>query len=168
MTRTIHFVYTVPRSSHIVRRVIDKCINVSGFLPPLYRTGHNIFIPWRHPIRAPHSISFHLLQEFKKFGKVRYYSVYERRTINLKPNDILIGVPAQDDSELPWKKPDRNSIMVRTLKKYPDHPQTYIIMPYSNDPLFVGWASETIKNYGKNLILLAGKFWFDNWYIHNS
>lgn len=132
-------------------------------MPPLYRSGNDLFIPWRQPIRAPHSITYHLLHEFKKFGKVKYYSLYEHRVIDLKPDDILIGLPSQDHGDMPWKKPDDASVMAQTMKKYPDHKQAYIIMPYSNDPLFVGWANEFVMNHGKNLLLLSGKIWFNNW-----
>src|SRR3989304_5857863 len=68
MTRTIHFIYSVPRPSNIVSRVINKLIAKSNFIPPLYRNANDFFIPWRKPIRAPHSISYNLLSEFKKYG----------------------------------------------------------------------------------------------------
>lgn len=160
---TIHFVYSVPMSGNIFRRAIDKFINISGFLPPLYRTGTDLFIPWRQPIRAPHSISYNLLHTFKKHANVKYYSLYERRTIRLKDDDILLGVPAQKPGDMPWKKPDENTIMVRTLKRYPNHKSSYIILPYSNEAYFVRWADELVSNYGKNLLLIGGQIWMDQW-----
>src|SRR3989344_3030369 len=163
MTRTIHFIYSVPRPSNIVSRVINKLIAKSNFIPPLYRNANDFFIPWRKPIRAPHSISYNLLSEFKKYGKVKFYSLYEHTVCDLKKDDILIGVPTQDHSKVPWEKPDSETVLMRTLKRYPNHRQTYIIMPYSNDPLFVGWANTVVEKYGKNMILLSGKIWFDNW-----
>lgn len=161
--RTVHLVYSVPRSSNIVRRAVDKGINVSGFLPPLYRTSNDLFIPWRKPIRAPHSISYHLLHALKDKANVRYYSLYEKRTIELKDDDVLIGVPAQEPGPLPWKRPDESTVMVRTLKKYPKHKHTYLLMPYSNDPYFMRWADDLVREYGKRLLLLSGKIWFDEW-----
>lgn len=159
----VHFIYTVPRSENFFRRVIDKIINTSGFLPPLYRYGNDFLIPWRKPVRAPHSISKNLLCALKKHARVKYYCMYEKRTIRLKDSDILLGVPAQEHSKMPWEKPDEKTIMVRTLKKNPKHKKSFIIMPYSNEPEYVRWADNLIKQYGKNLLLISGQIWLDQW-----
>lgn len=163
--RTIHFIYSVPRPSGIAWRVINKLLSKSKIIPPIYRNGNDLFIPWRTPVRAPHSISYNLLHEFKKYGKVRYYSLYENTICNLKDDDILIGVPAQDQSVIPWKKPDYNTVFFKTIQKYPNHKNLYMLIPYSNEPQYLRWANEIIEKYGENLnlALLGGKIWFDNW-----
>lgn len=165
MKRTIHFVFSVPRPSNIVWRAINKLIDKSTIIPPLYRNANNLFIPWRTQVRAPHSISYNLLKEFKKYGNVKFYSLYENTVCDLRENDILIGVPAQDLGDLPWKKPDYNTVFMRTLEKYPQHKNLYMLIPYSNEPQYLLWATEIIEKYGKNLnlALLGGKIWFDNW-----
>ncbi len=160
---TVHFVYSVPLSGNLIRRGIDKAISLTGVLPPLYRSAHDALIPWRKPIRAPHSISYNLIHALQQHANVRYYSLYEERTITLAPEDILLGVPAQEQGEMPWKAPDERTVMVRTLRRYPEHKNTYIIMPYSNDPHFVRWADELVRSYGKRLLLFSGRIWFDQW-----
>lgn len=159
----IHFVYSVPRSSRLLRRGVDKAITLSRVVPPLYRTGNDLMIPWRKPIRAPHSISYNLLHALKEHGQVRYYSLYEERTIKLRESDILIGVPAQEPGTMPWQAPNEHTIMTRTLRANPGHKNSYIIMPYSNEPHFVRWADELVRTHGQKLLLLAGKIWFDRW-----
>lgn len=165
MSRTVHFIFSVPRPSSIVWRVINKLISKIKVTSPLYRNGSDFFIPWRKPIRSPHSISYNLLHEFKKYGEVKFYSLYENTICDLKEDDILIGVPAQDQSKIPWEKPDYNTVFIKTLQKYPDHKNLYMLIPYSNEPQFLRWANEIIEKYGKNLnlALLGGKLWFDNW-----
>jgi len=162
MKRTIHFVYTVPRSSNIIRRVIDKIIAKIRIMPPLHRSGKDFLIPWRKPVRAPHSISHHLLNALKKHGKVKFYSLYENTVCKMRKDDILIGSPIQDYSKLPLEKPDYNTVLIRTLERYPDHKNTFIIMPYSNHSRYVGWAKTIIEKFGKNIILIAGKIWLEN------
>lgn len=165
MSRTIHFVFSVPRPSNVVWRAINKLIAKTNIVPLLYRGGSDFFIPWRKPVRAPHSISYNLLQEFKKHGKVKFYGMYENTVCDLKEDDILIGVPSQDHSTVPWVKPDYNTVFIKTLQKYPDHKHLYMLIPYSNEPQYLRWADEIIEKYGKNLnlALLGGKIWFDNW-----
>lgn len=165
MSKTIHFIFSVPRPSNTAWRAINKLIAKSKIIPPPHRSGMDLFIPWRKPIRAPHSISYHLLHEFKKYGGVKFYSLYENTTCNLKDDDILIGVPAQNHSKVPWEKPDYNTVFIKTLQKYPDHKNLYILIPYSNESHYLRWADEIIERYGKNLnlALLSGKIWFDNW-----
>lgn len=165
MTRTIHFVYSVPHSSGMVRRIIDKLIAKTKIIAPLYRNGNDFLIPWRKPVRAPHSISYNLLHELKKFGKVKFYSLYEDTTCELGEDDILIGVPAQDQNAIPWERPDYNTVFVKTLRKYPAHKNLYMLIPYSNEPQYLRWTNELIETHGKNLnlALIGGKIWFDNW-----
>lgn len=165
MSRTIHFVFSVPRSGNIIIKIINKLISKTNFISPLYRSGSNFFIPWRKPVRAPHSISYCLLNEFKKYGNVKFYSLYENTICDLQKDDILIGVPAQDHSKMPWEKPDYNTVFIKTIQKYPDHKNLYVLIPYSNEPQYLRWANEIIEKYGKNLnlALLGGKIWFDNW-----
>ena len=165
MSRTIHFIYSVPRPSYLPFKIVNKIIEKSGIFAPLYRNGSDLFIPWRSPVRAPHSISYNLLHAFKKYGKVKFYSLYEDTICDLKDDDILIGVPTQDHSKIPWEKPDYSTVYIRTLQKYPDHKNLYVLIPYSNEPQYLLWANEIIEKYGKNLnlALLGGKIWFDDW-----
>lgn len=165
MSKTIHFVYSVPRPSNIIWRGINKLISKTNIIPPLCRNGNDLFIPWRKPVRAPHSISYNLLHELKRHGKVKFYSMYENTVCGLKEDDILIGVPSQDHSTVPWVKPDYNTVFIKTLQKYPYHKHLYMLIPYSNEPQYLSWANELIEKYGRNLnlALLGGKIWLDNW-----
>ncbi len=164
--RTIHFVYTVPFGSNIVRRAIDKGLRVSG-LPPLHRTGNDMLIPWQRPIRAPHSISYHLLHALKQHGKVRFYSLYEKGAIRLGEHDIFIGQPVPQGGFSYEGRPssdDPDSVTSATLRAYKgsSHKKT-LVMPYANDPLLVSWAKDLAENYANNLVLIGGSIWTDQW-----
>jgi glycosyltransferase involved in cell wall biosynthesis len=166
--RTIHFIYTVPRGDTLTRRIIDRAIAMLRIIPPLHRWGIDMLIPWRTPIRAPHSISYHLLHALKAYGReagyrVRFYSMYEKGVCPMKEGDILIATPKQKGSlGTPTDSPDHDSITWRTLEAYPRH-KKYIIMPYANDVQLVSWCKELMQKHGEHVIFLAGKIWMDQW-----
>jgi len=166
--RTIHFVGTVPLGKSLFGRIIDKAISKTGIIPPLHRTGNDFFIPWRKPVRSPHAISIHLLHEFKKFGTVKLYSLYEKGIIDLGPDDIFIGqaVPKGGfGSGFRPNEDDPESITSRTLRKYKNsNHNKYLITPYTSDPLYISWLKNLAENYADKVILVAtGKIWTDNW-----
>ncbi len=164
--RTIHFVYTVPLGRGIFRRGIDKVFKIFH-LTPLHRYGIDFLIPWQHPIRAPHSISYHLLKALKQKGKVRFYNMYEKGKITLGPHDIFIGQPAPAGGFSYEGRPDHDdfdSITSQTLRAYKGSVHKKIlIMPFANDPLLVSWAKDLAENYADKIILIGGDIWTKNW-----
>lgn len=158
--KTVHFAYTTP-FGNIINRALNLFIRKINITPPLYRYGNDLFIPWRKPIRSPHSISYNLLHRFKNFSKVKFYNFYEHTVCNIKGGDIFIGQPAPVLSKIPHEKIDYNSVTYRTIKKYPSK-NNYIIMPYTHDPLYSGWWSE-LYEMTDNIILICGDIWTKNW-----
>lgn len=164
---TIHFVYTVPRSSSKVRLAIDKLITLSNALPPLHRFGLNALIPWKKPVRAPHSITYNLLKELKKLGKVKLYSMYEHGVCKLKDGDVFIGqpLPLGGFGSSRADKDDPLSVTSRTLREYKgsSHPKI-LIMPFAQDELLVSWAKDLAINYADKVVLIGGDIWTKDWH----
>jgi glycosyltransferase involved in cell wall biosynthesis len=162
---TIHFAYTVPLGSTLLRRGLDKAIRLAG-VTPLYRFGWDPLIPWRQPIRSPHCISFHLLRAFKRLGyPVRFYNILEKGVAPLGPDDIFIGQPIPDGGFGPTRSAtdEKQSITSRTVREYPNN-RHYLIMPYTHDPLYVSWTRELVRDNGSGgLILVGGEIWAENW-----
>lgn len=161
--QTIHFVYTVPGSPNIWRRGLDRLLRLFH-LPPLHRCAHNSLIPWQRPIRAPHSIAYHLLQALKKKNKVRFYSLFEHTVARLRENDIFIGHPAPlgGFSFVGAATDDPLSVTSRTVREYPTN-HTFLIMPYNHDQLYVSWARELLRHPIAGLILVGGDIWQKDW-----
>ncbi len=159
---TVHFVYTVPRSKNIIKRAVDKALRKIAFIPPLHRFGNDWLISWQRPIRAPHSISYHLLKALQKHYKVKFYSLYEHTVCKIGSDDILIAQPVPDGGfgKSRADHDDPLSVTSQTLAKYP-HNKKIIIMPFANDTLLVSWAADLVKKYGDNVILIGGKIWTD-------
>jgi hypothetical protein len=164
---TIYFVYTVPMGTNIFRRAIDKLIRITNIVPPLHRYGFDFLIPWRKPNRAPHSHSRHLLHEFKKYGKVRFYSLYEKGVIHLKPDDIFFGQPVPQGGFGLGPRPetdDHESITSRTLRENIDNNHNkFFFIPFANDPVLMSWAKDLAFNYADKVILQGGEFWTRDW-----
>ena len=164
-TRTIHFVYTVPSGGRI-RRIIDKVLQII-YLPPLYRYGIDILIPWREPVRAPHSISRKILHELQKHGRVRFYSIFEKGCIKLTPEDIFIGEPIPDKGFVSGTRPtvdDHASITSRTLRENPNNHHKFLITPFSSDPRYIVFAQDLAEHYADKVILVAtGDIWTRDW-----
>jgi len=158
--KTLHFVYTVPRGNIFYRAFLKLLIILK--LPPPYRYGINFFIPWKHPVRAPHSISFHLLNELKKHFNVRFYGIYEHTVCNTLPGDIVLAQPAPITKDNPPKYIDKESVTYRTFYEKKDIIKI-IIMPYSNDNFYTAWWKDLVKDHGKYCLFFAGQIWFDRW-----
>ncbi len=159
--RTLHFIYTVPRGN-IFHRGLNKFALSTAFFPPPYRSGSDLLIPWKHPIRAPHSISHHLLHALKEEFKVKFYSLYEHGVCDTLPGDIVLAQPAPELPHNPPRSIDKHSITYRTFEEKSGIIKI-IIMPYSHDPLYTAWWSEFVRDYGRNCIFISGKHWFDTW-----
>lgn len=160
--RRIHFAYTVPRRPTVIGRAFDKFFSATGITPP-YRLGSNTFIPWSHPIRAPHSISYHLLQALKQRGKVRYYSLYEHGVAHMRGGDVFIGQPVPDGG-FNTSRPDHDdplSVTSRTLREFSSFPRT-LIMPYAHDELLVSWAKDLVTK-ADTVIFIGGEIWKNDW-----
>lgn len=160
-TKTIHFVYTVPFSPHILRRGLDKALRLAH-VPPLHRLGWDPLIPWQRPIRAPHSISYHLLHALQGLSRVRFYSLYERGRITLGPDDIFIGQPVPQGGFSYEGRPetdDPHSVTSATLRHYQgsSHKKA-LIMPYANDETYISWT-RTLSSLADRLILVGGDYW---------
>ncbi len=164
---TIHFAFTVPRGASLARRAFDKLLNTLHSTP-LHRLGIDELIPWQHPLRSIHAISYHLLHAFKQRGyPVRFYTVYEHSVCHLKPQDIFIGMPlpANGFGERWLGSDDRASVTSRTIRKYPRN-KNFLIMPYAHDEMYVGWARDIVAQnaaQGGGTILIGGGKWSKNW-----
>ena len=165
--RTIHLVSTVPLGKSIFRRALDKSIRYSRIIPPLHRYGNDFLIPWRYPLRSPHASSRNLLHHLKKFGKVRFYSMYERGAARLKPGDIFIGQPMRKTFSADGfmrDKDDPDSVTSATLRKYKDsNHNKFLIVPFANDNRLMYWLHDLAKNYADKVILIAGDVWTREW-----
>lgn len=162
---TIHFAYTVPMGSTLLRRGIDKLIRVSNIIPPLHRLGSDALIPWQHPIRAPHSISYNLLHAFRAKGyPVRFYSILEKGAVPLKDGDIFIGQPIPEGgfNESRPSHDDVHSVTSATIRANP-RAKTFLIMPYTHDSLYVSWAKDLVSQPMSGLICVGGDIWQRNW-----
>lgn len=160
---TLHFAYTIPLAPSRARRAVDKVLRLSH-LPPLYRGAQDWFIPWRRPIRSPHCITYHLLRAFKQRYNVKLYNMYEHTRARLGQDDIFIGQPVPIGGFGPIR-PDRDdplSVTSQTVRHYPDH-QTYVIMPYTHDPLYVSWTRPLLRDHRGGLILVGGEIWSEHW-----
>ncbi|TSC63502.1 MAG: hypothetical protein Athens041674_69 [Parcubacteria group bacterium Athens0416_74] len=153
--------YTVPFGSNVVRRGLDKALRISH-VPPLHRTGLDALIPWQRPIRAPHSISYHVLHALQKHGKVRFYSLYEKGCIHLADEDIFIGQPVPHGGFSLNGRPttdEANSVTSATLRYYEGSKHSkFLILPFANDEGYISWA-RSISTYADGLILVGGAFW---------
>ncbi|MEK7464038.1 MAG: hypothetical protein AAB610_02895 [Patescibacteria group bacterium] len=164
----IHLAYRAPRYSTIIGKIFEK-IAFSKFglpkgFPTFWRNGNHL--AWRKPTRAPHSISCHLIEAFKrKEGKIKFYDLYENTVCNLKSGDIFIGVPIQVFEEKAWGDSAIHRVTARTLEAYAnrDDIKKVVIMPYTHDPRYNIATTELIKRYGKNLIIVSGEIWKRTW-----
>lgn len=161
---TIHFAYAVPFSRIRLRRGFERLMRMAYFTP-LYRSGKDIFIPWRRPIRSPHCISYHLLAAFRAAGyPVKFYSILEHTIARMNPGDIFIGqpIPRGGFNETRPDTDEKDSVTSRTIREYPDQ-RTFLIMPYTHDSLYISWARDLIRDHNGGLILIGGKIWERDW-----
>lgn len=161
---TVHFAYTVPRSPSAVRRGFDKIIGkTAGIVPPLYRAGNDAFIPWGTPIRAPHSISYHLLHAFRERGPVKFYSIYEHVRPLLEADDIFIGspLPVGGFGGTRTDHDDAESVTSQAVRGYLGN-KRIVLMPYAHDELLVSWAKELVAA-ADSVIFIGGKIWEERW-----
>lgn len=162
----IHFVYRAPRYSSLLGKIFQKLAFTIGLpkgFPVLWRNGNHL--PWRTPIRAPHSISYNLLQALKQKDQVKFYDLYEKTVCNLKSGDKFLGVPIQVFDSKEWDDPAIFKATARTLTAYKnrDDIEKIIILPYNSDPKYNQSTNGIIERYGKNLIIISGKIWSDTW-----
>lgn len=163
MTKKLHFAYTVPLRKTILGKAIDKLMVKTGMLP-LHRGGMPVLISWQKPIRAPHSISYHLLQSFKARLPVNFYNIYERILPEFSVDDVFVGQPVPDGGFGPVRSltDDAGSITSRVIRQRPSD-RNFIIMPYTHDPMYVSWARDLVRANKGGLILVGGKIWERDW-----
>lgn len=168
MKPTVHLAYTAPFGATLVRRGIDKALRLAH-MPPLYRSGRDVLIPWQHPIRAPHSITYHLLHAIRDRGyPVRLYSLYEHGVASLKEGDIFIGQPVPEGGHGNTRSSRENptAITSRTLRKYPSN-RNFLMMPYAHDAEYsLFWKDLLRENNaaGGGAIFIGGKIWERDWH----
>ncbi len=158
-TRILHFVYSVPRGT-LAHRAWNRISAATGFPPP-HRWGTDALISWKHPIRAPHSISYNLLHALKQCYHVRFYSMYERGRIALGPHDIFLGqpVPVGNFTYGPRSATDDpESIVSKTIRTNPHNKNKFLIMPFANDEGYIGWAKRVTAE-ADGLVLIGGELW---------
>lgn len=162
----IHFVYRAPRYKSITGKIFEKLAFTIGLpkgIPTPWRRGN--YLPWRVPVRAPHSISFNILKALKLKDEVRFYDLYEKTICNAKSGDIILGVPIQVFDGKEWNNEEIFRVMARTLEAYKDREDIIkiIILPYNSDPRYNLSTNGIIERFGKNLIIVSGKYWTDTW-----
>lgn len=157
----IHFVYRAPRYNDFIGRLKQKVsLNFPTIKPP-WRNGNNL--AFRKPIKAPLSITYNLLNAFKKIDAVRFYDLYENTTCKLNENDIFIGVPLQAIDGSSWDNEKNFKVTAKTLEAYRNNKNKFIIMPYTHDSIYNSSTTELIKHHGENVIIICGKIWTDTW-----
>ena len=167
MKSVVHLAYTVPLGSTLPRRSFDKVMALAH-LPPLYRGARDALIPWRHPIRAPHSITHNLIRAIRGRGyDVRLYSFYERTVASMRPGDIFIGQPLPGEGMGATRATydDRASVTSRTIRECPGK-HNFIMMPYAHDAQYSTFAKELIRENnrkGGGAVFIGGKIWERDW-----
>jgi hypothetical protein len=156
--RTLHLIYTVPRGG-LIDRVQDRLAAGIGF-PPSYRNGSTR--RFSHPLRSPHSVSFHLLEALKKKYHVKLYSMYEHTVADTSPGDIVLAQPAPVLPHVPPQELDKEAVTYRTFTERKDITKI-IIMPYSHDEIYTRWWSELVRDHGTNCIFISGEPWMKTW-----
>lgn len=165
----VHLAYAVPLGKTLIRRAVDKAIRLTG-VTPLYRKANDTFIPWQHPVRAPHSITRNLLKGIRSRGyDVRLYSLYEHTVASVGPNDIFIGFPLPSEGLGATRSAtdDRGCVTSRTIRAYPSA-RNFILMPYAHDAQYSLYARDLIQennNVGGGAIFIGGKIWERDWDI---
>lgn len=161
---TLHFAYTVPRAQSRIQRGIDRLIKASG-LPPPYRYFPTL-APWKRPVRAPHSISYHLLKCLGQRWQLKYYSMQEHGVAQLAPGDIYLGAPFPKGGytfEEPEFIVDPDSVTAQTFAGFPGPEyKKFLILPYADDVRLVGWVEE-LACAADGTILIGGQRWLDGW-----
>lgn len=159
----IHFVYKIPRHGNKLGKLIDKYALTKKWFPVPWRYGKNI--PWRKPIKAPHSITFQLLNALSKKDTVQLYDMYEEKICTLKKGDKFLAQPMNSWEVDTYKDPSVYKITSRTLDAFPNFPDAdkTLIMPYTHDPDYNRATKDLIQKYGKNLIIISHKYWTDSW-----
>jgi len=167
MKPTVHLAFAVPMGSTLLRRGLDKGISFAH-LPPLYRSAWDPLIPWQHPIRAPHSITYNLTRAIQARGyRVRLYRLYEHTVASMKPGDIFIGQP------LPFgglgatrgTTDDPATVTSRTVREFPSK-RNFILMPYAHDEQYSGFLRNIVGENAKaggGAIFVGGKIWERDW-----
>lgn len=138
-------------------------------MTPLHRLGMDFLIPWTTPLRSPHASSRNMLHHLKKFGRVRYYSLYEKGVIHLKPQDVFIGQPVAEGGFSMDTRPDRDdpqSITSQTLRANKDNHNKFLIVPFANDALLMSWVKDLALHHADKVILIGGEIWTKDW-THN-
>lgn len=164
---TIHLAYSVPLGATLIRRALDKGMRMAH-LPPLYRSANDTLISWQHPIRAPHSITYNLIQAIRKRGyKIRLYNFYEHTVASLRPGDIFIGqpVPLGGHGETRALSDDPASVTSRTLREHPSN-RNFLIMPYAHDAQYsLFWKDLLRENNaaGGGAVFIGGEIWERDW-----
>lgn len=167
MNRTVHLAYTVPFSPHLLRRGLDRVIRMAH-MTPLYRSANEWLVPWQHPVRAPHSITYNLINAIQEYGfNVRLYSLYEHGVAEIHEGDIFIGqpLPLGGHGKSRSQVEDIYSITSRTIREFPSA-NNFIIMPYSHDPQYSLFWKQLLKHNlsaGGGVILVGGEIWGRDW-----
>lgn len=167
MKPVVHLAYTTPLGGTLSRRTLDKAFALVH-IPPLYRGAQDVFIPWQHPIRAPHSITYNLIRAIRERGyQVRLYSFYEHTVASMRPGDIFIGQPLPGEGMGITRAAydDGASVTSRTIREYPSE-RNFIMMPYAHDAQYSSFAKELIRennDKGGGAIFIGGKIWERDW-----
>ena len=167
MKPTVHLAYAVPLSQSYARRALDKVVALTH-LPPLYRSAWDPLIPWQHPIRAPHSITYNLIRAIRARGyRVRLYRYNEHAVASMRPGDIFIGepLPVGGYGETRASTDDPESITSRTIREFPGE-RNFILMPYAHDEQYSGFLRNIVGENAKaggGAIFVGGKIWERDW-----
>jgi len=164
----VHLAFAVPLAKTPVRRVFDKMFSLVPHMPPLYRSAQDALISWQHPIRAPHSITYNLMQAIRARGyTIRLYRFYEHTVAAMQPGDIFIGqpLPIGGLGETRASADDPLSITSRTIREFPSD-RNFILMPYAHDEQYSGFLRDIVRENttaGGGEIFIGGKIWERDW-----
>jgi len=165
--RTVHLAFTVPLGETRMWRAVERAATLAH-LPPPYRNAWDPLVPWQHPIRAPHSISYNLMRAIRARGHtVRLYRYFEQTVASIRPGDIFIGqpMPSGGFGDTRSSTDDRSAVASRTIREFPSE-RNYILMPYAHDEQYSGFlrgiAGENAKA-GGGAIFIGGKIWERDW-----
>lgn len=163
MKQTLHFVYSVPESTHPLYYRWNKYALKYKLFPPSYRNTKHI--SWPQPIAAPFSITYHLMMYLKRYYEVKLYDWKEKGLGKIQKEDIILFQPTPDFSK--WDKTsiwnlDRQAISWKMIENK-NYNKAVAILPYNhplNDSL---WLKPIFEEYTQNAIFICGEHWINTW-----
>lgn len=162
--KRIHLIYSIPPVKKKFR-FLSKISNLM-FGVPLYRFFPNVILKWPDPVYAPFSITKNLIGYLSENYSVRVYSLFEKKDLKLKDNDIVIGHPWPDfstykDGNNKWNGYDKNQITNKLILRYPNDKRVFILSPFNLSFEQCGWLLPLADKF-KTFLAISGDYWIRN------